>query len=311
MSGLEARVATAADAEGICRLYARVFEKEMSEEEWRWKFEANPDGWLGTVAVARGEITGNYAGWGMRLVVDGSEWLVYAIGDVATDPAVRGRGAFRAMTELFYRLAAERGVPFCFGFPGTRHTAISERVVGTRTIFEVSEVSVPCDADAPAPPQAGAGDFVGPEFDPLWLRAARVLPAAAVRDRTRVNWRFHARPNRYYRMVWIQKKSELTSWAALSVSGETALVADYLGSEPDGSDLSLLFRAAAAEARKMGARRLLFWEPPGGPGRAAIATLNGERREAGFPVIVRSFDEEIVRRFAAEAHLVPSLYDVV
>lgn len=311
MNGLEVRVATPADAEGIRRLYARVFEKEMSPEEWRWKFEENPDGWFGTVAVSDGEIAGNYAGWGMRFMFPGSTRLVYAIGDVATDPGVRGRGAFRAMTELFYGLVGQRGIPFCFGFPGTRHTAISEHVVGTRTVFEVAEFAVPCEAFAPAPAEAGAGDFVGPEFDPLWSRAARALPAAAVRDRARVNWRFHARPGRYYRMVWIRRGEELVSWAALSVAGETALVADYLGIEPDGSDLSLLFRAAAAEAKRMGARQLLFWEPPGGPGRSAIAALHGERRPAGFPVIVRTFEEEVAQRFAREAHLVPSLYDLV
>jgi hypothetical protein len=39
--------------------------------------------------------------------------------------------------------------------------------------------------------------------------------------------------------------------------------------------------------------------------------IPGQRLEAGFPMIVRVFDEEAVERFALHAHLVPSLYDLV
>ena len=65
------------------------------------------------------------------------------------------------------------------------------------------------------------------------------------------------------------------------------------------------------EARLLGARRLVFWETPAGPGRRAIEALPGERAAAGFPMIVRVFDEDAVRRFAQRLHLVPSLYDLV
>ncbi len=156
-----------------------------------------------------------------------------------------------------------------------------------------------------------SGEFVDASFDSLWEAARRGLTHAAVRDRARVNWRFHARPTRYYRMVWRRQGGELAAWAALSVVGEDATVADFLGRESDGSDLAPLFAAAADEARRLGARRLVFWETPGGPGREAIAALPGESRDAGFPMIVRVFDDGAVERFGRRLHLVPSLYDLV
>ena len=132
----EIREATADDAPGIRRLFARVFGVEMPAEEWEWKFERNPDGWFGIVAVLGGEIVGNYAGWGMRFRLDGEERLLYSVGDVATDPAVRAigarRGVYRSMTDAFYETVAARGVPFCFGFPNARALEISNRIVGTR-----------------------------------------------------------------------------------------------------------------------------------------------------------------------------------
>ena len=103
----------------------------------------------------------------------------------------------------------------------------------------------------------------------------------------------------------------MTAWAVLSVGDGVATVVDYFGRDAAGADLPRLFDAAAGEARRLGASSLAFWIPPGGPGRAPIEALPGERLDAGFPMIVRVFDEETVGRFAAGLHLVPSLYDLV
>jgi len=314
VSGFEIRAATAGDAPGIRALFERVFRAPLSDEEWRWKFDQNPDGWYGVVAVLDDRIVGNYAGWAMAFVLDGSPARLYSVGDVATEPSVRGlggrRGVYRAMTDAFYARVG-RDVPFCFGFPNARALRVSERIVGSRTLMSIGLKVAPVESFPRPPADAESGEFVDESFDPLWEAGRRVLTHAAVRDRARVNWRFHARPTRYYRMVWRRQGRELASWAALSVVGEDATVADYLGREPDGSDLPPIFAAAADEARRLGARRLVFWETPSGPGREVIAALAGERRDAGFPMIVRVFDDAAAERFGRSLHLVPSLYDLV
>jgi hypothetical protein len=313
MSGFEIRDATASDAPGIRRLFERVFGHPLTDAQWRWKFEQNPDGWRATVGVLDGEVVGHYAGWGARFLVDGAVRLLYSVGDVATDPSVRvlggRRGVYREMTEAFYAGIA-REVPFCYGFPNARALRVSERIVGSRTLFPIEVVSAPVTELGAPPADTEAGDSVGEAFDALWGAASGFLDEAAVRDRARVNWRFHARPDRYYRMVWRREGGAMTGWIALSIVGETATVADYLSLERDGSDLPPLFAAAAEEARRLGARRLAFWVPRAGPGLAPIEALRGERLDAGFPVIVRVFDEQAVRRFADRAHMVPSLYDL-
>jgi hypothetical protein len=316
VTGFTVRQATTQDASGIRRLFGRVFGREMSEAEWRWKFEQNPDGWFGVVALQGDEVVGNYAGWGIRFLLEGRERLVYAVGDVATDPSVRTlggrRNVFRTMTEAFYsEVEGRRAVPFCFGFPGGRHPRISQRVVGTRTVFPIVEKRVPCEILRDSPSDAAAGDFVDERFDPLWLSvSARSDSAIALRDRARANWRFHARPERYYRMVWREGSEGLTGWAVLSVSGENALVADYLGLAPDGSDLLPLFAAAAREASRLGAMRLVFWESPG-PLASVLRRLPGERAPAGFSLDARIVEETSALVLADRGHLVPALYDVV
>ena len=316
MSGFAVRDATEADAPGVRRLFGKVFGAPLTEDEWRWKFARDPDGWYGVVGTLSGEIVGHYAGWGTGFLLDGEPRLLYSVGDVATDPAVRGlggrRGVFREMVDAFYENVRRAGVPLCYGFPNPRALKISQKVAGTRTLFPVRIVRTDVGEFPAPPPDAAAGDFVDESFDPLWAAARRVATHAPMRDRARVNWRFHARPTRWYRMVWRAQSGQMIGWAALSgVADETATVVDYLGLEPDGSDLPAIFAAAAAEARALGARRLAFWEPPGGPGRGPIAELPGERMDAGFPMDARVFDEDLAKRFAERLAFVPSLYDVV
>jgi hypothetical protein len=307
------REATAADAPGIRRLFERTFGVPLSVQEWQWKFALDPDGWYGMVAVRGEEIVGNYAGWGLRFRLGGEERVLYSVGDVATDPDVRGlgRGVYREMAHAFYDAVGARGVPLCFGFPNERALAISHRLVGSRTLFPIREVAVPLDAFPAPPPDASASESAGPELDGLWQAARDRIDCGAVRDRARVNWRFHARPTRYYRMVARGDGGGLRGWAALSVVGERALLADFLVPGDWWAELPPLLAAAAAEARRMGASRLVLWETPGGPAADFIARLPGARTDAGYPIIVRPLDESAVAPFAARVHLVPSLYDLV
>lgn len=315
MSAFRVREATAADSPGVRNLFRRVFGRELTEDEYSWKFERNPDGWYGVVALVGEEIVGNYAGWGSRMILDGAPALCYSVGDVATDPSVRGmggrRGIYRSMTEAFYEEVRSRGVPFCYGFPNPRAHRISNAMAGTRTLFPIREVHVAVSRFSGPPPDSRAGDFVGESYDSLWAAALGVATHSPVRDRARANWRFHARPGRWYRMVWQENAGETLAWAVLSVAGETALVADFLGRETDGSDLPALFSTAAAEAGRLGASRLVFWEPPGGPAAELLRSLPGDRRDAGFSLVVRSFDDVAADGFAQNGHLVPSLYDLV
>jgi hypothetical protein len=286
----------------------------MTEAEWAWKFDWNPDGGFATVAVAGGAIVGNYAGCGASFLVGGRPALVYFVGDVATDPSARslgGRhGAYRTMADAFYAALVGR-VPFCLGFPNDRALTISHRLVGTQTVVPIRHVRVDAARFGRAPAGVESSDSVDEAFDSLWEDASRAIAFGAVRDRTRVNWRFHARPNRYYRMVWWKERGSMRGWAALSVSGERALVADFLGRDPAGADLPALFAAAASEAGRMGARELVFWETPGGPARDLIAQLPGERESAGYSMIARVLEPDRFDGLAGGLHLVPSLYDLV
>lgn len=316
MIGYRVRRATEADAPGIRALFARAYGVEWPEQEWVWKFLRNPDGWYGVVAESEdGQIVGNFSGWPMLFLLEGEGRVVYSAGDVATSPAARGlgkgRNVYGDMATAFYDAVRARGTPFTIGFPHPRAHEISRRLGHTRDFFPVRELRVDCAALPAAPSRVEVSDQVGEGFDRLWAAASRHLRNAPVRDRARTNWRFHARPTRYYRLVRLTGRAGDLAFAALSVEGEEALVADYFGREPDCGDLPELFSACAEEARRLGAQRLKFWKTPGGPARRVLEALGGQERDAGFWIVGRVFDERTAAAFFERGHLVPSIYDVV
>ena len=66
-SHLEQVAATVEDGPRIRALFSRAYGAEWPEEDWKWKFLRNPDGWFGVVAeTEEGEIVGNFSGWPMQ-----------------------------------------------------------------------------------------------------------------------------------------------------------------------------------------------------------------------------------------------------
>jgi GNAT acetyltransferase-like protein len=267
------------------------------------------------VAVLEGRVVGHYGGWPLRAFVGGEERTIVSVGDVATEPAVRHLGGrrtvFRSMAEeLFSRLRAD-SIPFVFGFPNRRALEAGARLLGYRAEFPVREVAL--SIARPFRERGVASDSVGPSFDALWEGVRRNLRSGLVRDRRRVNWRYHARPDRYYRFVTLPGSAEEDrAWGALSVVGERALVVDFLVARESETDA--LLEAIRAEAHDMGARRLVFWETPGGP----LARFSREGRsddpsaevsQAGFSFATVPFDENGTAGFVREAAVFAGIYD--
>ncbi len=314
-------MASVSDSAGIRELFGLVFPRAMSEEEWRWKYPSNPDGWISVVAEWNERIVGHYGGWLMGAWIGGRPTTIVSLGDVATDPAVRHlggrRNVFRTIAEAMFEALKNRGIPFGFGFPNSRAYEIGRRLLGYRSHFPIREVGLDISAPGESSGVAVASDSVGPGFDALWARARTSVDAAClVRDRARANWRYHARPDRYYRMITIPGESGDCAWGVLSAVGETALVMDYLLERPDPGLAGALLGDLGAEARAMGCRNLVFWQPPGGAAGNAMETAIGRRewprqvRDAGFSFVTAVvFDEETLQTFVHHAYLAAGVYD--
>jgi hypothetical protein len=165
-----------------------------------------------------------------------------------------------------------------------------------------------------APPRGNgtASEWLGEGYDELWGRVAGSLVTGVVRDRRRMNWRYHARPDRYYRFVTLAgSRPGAAGCGVLSVVGEEALVTDAVAES--GEAALALADALESEAAAMGARRLVFWETSAGPlaevaGRAR-SRAGGAVREAGFSFVTVTFDAGRTAEFVGRAAITAGIYD--
>jgi hypothetical protein len=217
------------------------------------------------------------------------------------------------MAEAMFAMLRERRIPFGFGFPSPRALLVGERLLGYRAHFPIREIAYPVPARARRPPGAVVSESVDESYDPLWDAARARLRTGLVRDRRRLNWRYHARPDRYYRFVTVRGANGVGALGVLSVVGETAFVVDAVVT--GSSDSGLLLEALEGEAAAMGARQVVFWETPGG----ALAELArrgraGETaptvRDAGFSFVTAVVHEEdAIVEFVTHGQISAGIYD--
>jgi len=211
---------------------------------------------------------------------------------------------------MFARLRAD-GVPFVFGFPNARALLAGERLLGYRAEFPVREVVYEIGS-APAAGAATASEWLDEPYDALWRSVAGGMGAGLVRDRRRMNWRYHARPDRYYRFVTLTgSRPGPRACGVLAVTGGDALVVDVVAQGEE--DVLALVGALEAEAASMGARRLVFWETAVSP-LAAVAgpartRPGGFARDAGFSFATVPFDAARTDGFVRRAPISAGIYD--
>ena len=309
MSGSEIRAATADDAPGIRALFERVFGAADAGGGVALEVRAQSGrlvrAWS---ACSTDEIVGNYAGWGMRFLVDGEP--AAALRGRRRRHRPGGAGPRRPPGRLprdgrgVLRERRPATCPSASAFPTrARSSSASGSWDRARCFRSCSARSRRSTRSAPPPATGGGRLPVGRASTRSGSRQAAGSSHAAVRDRARVNWRFHARPTATTGWSGGSRRARCAGWAALSRDSERDRHRRRLpgarGRRERSSACSS--RPRRAEARRLGARRLVFWETPGGPGRRVLASLPGERRDAGFPMIARVFDDAAVDRFAERA----------
>jgi hypothetical protein len=190
----------------------------------------------------------------------------------------RRRGLRPALVELGRRLLADlprpADAPWIFGFPSERHFRLGERVFGYRPLAVVEEVGGPLPGEpAPAGVQIETGDSCGPWAEAVW-EACGVLGVR--RSAAFLNWRYYARPQRYYRF-YRMSSGAAEGLAVFAFVGEEAWAAELW--LPPGGEWYPSLLAVGADLRSAGLRSWRFW--PAGPLAALDLSPTGERRFIG------------------------------
>ena len=276
------------DLPALSAFYADRFGQELTLEAWQWKYRAIPGEARSFVAIEEEE--GRVLAHAGALCLP-ARWRSALVGiwqlvDFAGLPS--GRGLRPALVDLGDALLAdlprEGEAPWIFGFPSQRHFRLGERVFGYRPLATVDELegALP-EAAVPAGVEIASGDSCAAWAEAAWERCG---VCGIRRSVAFLNWRYYARPARYYRFYRL-RSGETDGLAVFAFVHDEAWAAELW--LPSAEDWLPSLLAVAADLRASGLRRWRFWPPPAGDsgegvGRALAAlglTPSGERRFLG------------------------------
>ena len=309
------RPTAAGDLPGLAGLFAGGFGHPLSPEEGEWKYRRLPgesrswvavDGTGGVLAHAgalrlsarlrpvasggaavSGETAPTSTDCGIWQLTD---WVGSATGVGLRPPLVAlGRG-------MLADLPGPDDAPWIFGFPSERHLRLGERVFGYRRLPAIMPLAGDLTGAAePERPAAGTAVGVSDHCDG-WAEAAWEACAIASvrRSAAFLNWRYHARPGRYYRFYRLPR----TGPARPDGGGAEGLaVFAFVGRLARGTELWLppaedprrawgpALRAVARDLAGAGLERWELWPPPVGAGLAPLLRELG-LRPAVEPVVM-------------------------
>jgi len=262
---LEVRLYRPGDEEGITRLFQKVFGREMSLEEWRWKYTGRGNRTVySAVAVDEADgIVAHYGGMLHRMIYQGREVYGLAIGDVMVHPAYRGFKLFKEVASVFPEVAHKDRIIVGYGFPTERALRLPEKLGLYEKVEDV------CEANKEAAFCNEAVRYIHKLFpmsyddmrvDTLWQGVKNSYPLAVVRDRDYLTWRYQRHPLFTYELWALRKRwsSRLEGLAVLRREEERILIVDFVCPLPV---MGALFKKIENVVCAAGKKRLTLWHP--------------------------------------------------
>ena len=285
MTAVSFRPTAPEDLPALAGFFAERFGHAWTPKEWSWKYRAFPGEARSWVAVdAGGEILAHAGALRLPARLRGEETGIWTLVDWAGTS--RRRGLRPPLVDLGRRVLADLprqgDAPWIFGFPSERHFRLGERVFGYRPLAAFTELAgeIPQGVGMPLGIPLDTGDSAGDWAERVW-EACRI--DGVRRSAAFLNWRYYARPHRYYRFYPLSFPGG-EGLAVFAFVGEEAWAAELW--LPPGTDWYPHLLAVAADLRAAGLRRWRFWPPPPGLGLdEVLAALGlramGERRFIG------------------------------
>ena len=246
---MEIRTSVESDEEGIRALFSACFGKELSHEEWVWKYRHSPWGSVAFVAVDDINIVAHYGGMKMKFLFEGKNLAAFQFCDVMTHPKYRARYVSKSpliayLGEMFYR---ENSMDFAFGFPSIRHARLQTLRLGGegytlvkaykktklrrylwRWKFRVQE----------------GWEYVREEEFYKFLRVNDDSVLSLIKDSEYIRWRYRDNPSRKYSVLILRKDNKVKGYVVFTQQDGWLNFMEFL--YRDKRDLKMLFISAEA-----------------------------------------------------------------
>ncbi len=262
----EIRLYRPGDETGIIKLFKEIFNREMSLQEWRWKYvESHPEKNYSSVAVhPELGIVGHYGGVYHQMICEGNTVKCIAICDVMIHPQFRGIKTLKTIAGLVPAEAVKDGFVLGYGFPNKEtlfkpalHLGIYEKV---EDVYEsIKEVMLRNTAER------YLFKFFPLSFDDsriniLWNSVQDHFKLAVVRDREYLKWRYQKHPFLKYELWGLKGRlgNALQGIAVLRQENEHLLLVDFICRS---EKLPALFLKVENYAFTAGRTFMVLWHP--------------------------------------------------
>lgn len=254
---IEIRARRAGDEPGLAALFEASFGYRPHGEYWSWKYQRIPGRARSLVAVgAGGEIVAHVGALALPASSAGETKDIWQLVDFMGSAAGSGLRPplVAAGRALLADLPEPADFPWIFGFPSERHFALGVRQFGYRPLREVRPLAglLP-DGAGPAGSLLERSDHCGEWAERVWSACAQ---NSVRRSAAFLNWRYHARPDRYYRFYRLGSEAA-EGLAVFGFHGNRAMAAELW--MPAGPDWTGAMLAVARDLAGMGVESWTFW----------------------------------------------------
>jgi hypothetical protein len=268
---LTVRELSPADAPEMRRLFTKIFQKDMPQELWDWKY-ARPH--CAALGVWRGdELVAHYGGMGTDITYDGAPARAVQICDVMVDTtvrqAVRTQSPFFLSTSAFLERYIGYDNPFLlgFGFPSDRHMALAARLKLYAPVGRMWELGWNFDSAQRVPWLLGVTVLDAAnvaryrkQLDALGAQQAQDLSGRIVarKDADFVTWRYLQHPLERYTVLFVKHRitGKPIGLLVLKVEDERVLWMDAIAPL---AHLPALAQVARAATWLLERRKLALW----------------------------------------------------
>lgn len=257
VAGISLRPTLPEDLPSLSALFTERFGHPLPPEDWTWKYRQLPGEGRSLVAADEaGTVVAHAGALCLPARWQRGEAGIWQLVDFAGTPRRRGlRSTFVDLgRELLADLPRPGDAPWIFGFPSERHFRLGEHVFGYRPLATIEPLAGLLPESPAAPVETGdsCSDWAEAVWEACGVDSVR-------RSAAFLNWRYHARPRRYYRFYRLADPGGVEGLAVFAFLGEEAWAAE-LWLPPGDWRASML--AVAADLRAAGIRIWRFWPPP-------------------------------------------------
>jgi hypothetical protein len=278
------------DEDVMRELFRACFGKEMSHEEWTWKYKNSYLGTSSVVADDNGRIIAHYGGIKMCFYWKGESIEAYQGCDAMTHPEHQSRGIILKTALGFYE--ANEGRQFMFGFPSERHASLSARWLGWEKYVFINEMKKEATRVGVQTSfwrtEKGWDKISAVEIDALWEKIKDSRDLSLEKKSNYIFWRYRDRPGKKYEIVLFRGLAtrDLKAYAVVLEQNDELQILDLIGTR--GVKIKKIMSYLERMTAALGIKTIRLWM---NPREQACSELRdaGYVEEKGIPLTLRVF----------------------